>query len=118
MSTEVWVWCLTGVMSLVTVLSATIWKMLRDESKKQAEAIEKKADQERLHEVEGRWREELNTVRENHKELLVNQDRRHERDLDQMSIRLGDQIRNSESNILAQIKLMIEVLKPSNKFNQ
>ena len=110
---EVLVYVLSGAVTLITILVGVVWKMLRHENDAQAKTIAQKADLERLHEVESRWTTELASVREANKELVGNLDRRHERDLDQMSARLTEQLRATENNILVQIRLMIDVMKAS-----
>lgn len=108
---ETLVWILTGAVSLIVILGGTIWKMTRDEAKEQAEQIKKKADSDRLHEVELRWQSELVAVKDGNEKLINKLESRHDRDLDQLSTRLTEQIRNSETNILTQIRLMISVMQ-------
>ncbi len=114
---EVTIWILTGALSLVTILSGTIWKMIRDEAKEQAKKIDQKADQDRVHDIENRWTTELSSVRDNNEKLVNKLEQRHDRELDAMASRLSDQIRNSETNILTQIRLMIDVLKSGHREN-
>lgn len=111
-SIETLVWVLTGAVTLISILGGTIWKLLRDEAKDQAEQIKKKADSDRLHEAEARWTSEIKSVKENGEKLVNKLEARHERDLDQMASRLSDQIKNSEVNILTQMRLMLSILKP------
>ncbi len=110
-SVETLVWILTGIMPLIIILSGTIWKLIRDEAKEQAKQIEKKADSERLHDAETRWTSELASVRDNNEKLVNKLEQRHDKEMDALASRLSDQIRNSETNILTQIRLMIDVLK-------
>ncbi len=110
---EVLVYVLSGAMTLITLLIGVVWKMLRAESHVQSKTIEKKADTERLHEVEIRWQSELSSVKEGNEKLITKLEQRHDRDLDQLSARLTEQIRATEGNILAQIRLMIEAIKAS-----
>lgn len=109
---ETLVWFLTGAVTLISVLGGAIWKLIRDEAKEQAEQIKRKADTERLHDAELRWSNELNSVREGNEKLINKIEARHDRELDQMASRLSEQIKNSESNILSQMRLMLSVLKP------
>lgn len=108
---ETLVWVLTGALTVITTFGGVIWKLLRDEAKEQASQIKDKADNERLHEAEARWSTELNAVKENSEKLVNKLEIRHDKEMDQLATRLGDQIRSTETNILTQIRLMIEVLK-------
>ena len=85
--------------------------MVRAESKEQADQIKKKADSDRLHEVEARWQQDLVNVKESNEKLIGKLEQRHDRELDALANRLQDQIKNTENNILTQMRLMIEVFK-------
>lgn len=108
---ETLVWVLTGAVTLISILGGVIWKMVRDEGKEQDEILKKKADSDRLQEAEARWTSELNAVKESSEKLINKLEIRHDKEMEQMAHRLGEQIRNTENNILTQIRLMIEVLK-------
>lgn len=107
---ETLVWILSIAMSLITILGGVVWQMLRAEAKDHSEQISKKADTERLHEIENRWASELVTVREGNEKLINKLEQRHDREIDQLGQRLGEAIRSSETNILTQIRLMIQVI--------
>lgn len=109
-NTETLVWVLGGALTVVSTLSGVIWTMVRSESAKQAEEIERKADTSRLLEAEQRWAHELNAVREGSEKLVNKLEVRHDREIEQITIRLGEQIRNTETNILTQIRLMIQAM--------
>lgn len=107
-SVEVVVWILSGVLSIVSILVGVIWTMTRAEAKEQAEAIKRKADTERVIDVEKRWNEQLNHVRDSNEKLIDKLSAKHDRDIDMLSNRLGDQIRSTEKNILDQLRLLLE----------
>lgn len=108
---EVLVYILTGTVTLISLLGGALWKMLRSESKMQTEAINQKADTDRVHEMEQRWQTELSGVRSDNERLIDKLSQRHDREIDQLSTRLGEQIRTTETNILTQIRLMVQVLQ-------
>lgn len=104
-------WVLTGVVTLIGTLSGIIWKLVRDEAKEHSAQLKEKADNERVVELEHRFTQELNEVKE-HSEKLVNKlEARHDKEIEQMAQRLTDQIRSTETNILTQLKLMIEMVR-------
>jgi hypothetical protein len=105
------VYILTGAFTFIVVLGGVIWKLIRDEAKEQAVLIKTKADVERLHEVEGRFQMELNAVREGNEKLVSKLEVRHDREIEQMATRLGEQIKTTEANILNQLRLMFEMVK-------
>lgn len=107
---EITVWILTGVVSLIAILVGVIWKLIRQEAREQAEAIKRKADTERVLEVEKRWEQQLTSVKVDNDKLLTKLETRHDKEMDQLSQRLSEAIHNSEANILAQIKLMIHMI--------
>lgn len=105
------VYILTGAFTFISILGGVIWKLTRDEAKEQAALIKTKADSERLHELEGRWQLELSAVKDNCEKLVDKLSSRHDRDIDQLSVRLTDQIKTTETNILSQLKLMVDAIK-------
>ena len=111
MNVETLVWVLTGALTLISILGGVIWKLVRDEAKEQSQMLRSKADNDRLQDAETRWTTELNAVKENSEKLVNKLEVRHDKEMEQMATRLGEQIRNTENNILTQIRLMIEVLK-------
>ncbi len=108
---EIVIWMLTGIVTLLSILIGAIWKLLRAEAKEHSELIKGKADNDRLHEAEERWKQDLTMVREGNERLISKLENRHDKELEQMGTRLGDQIRTTENNILAQIRLMIQVMQ-------
>lgn len=110
-SVETLVWVLTGAVTLISILSGVIWKMVRDEAKEQSNQIKSKADNDRLHEAEARWSTELSAVKENSEKLVNKLEIRHDREIEQMAQRLTDQIRTTEANILTQLRLMVEMVR-------
>jgi DNA anti-recombination protein RmuC len=105
------VYALTVAVGVITALGGVIWAMLRNETAKQAEQLEKKVDTDRLREVAASLTIEINDVRDNSEKLVNKLEQRHDKELEQMAHRVGEQIRATEQNILTQIRLMIEVLK-------
>lgn len=112
---EFWIWVLTGAVALIGILSGTLWAMLRAEAKDHAELIKQKADADRLIEVEGRWKEELKDIKENNEKLIDKLQSRHDKELDALATRLGEQIKSTENNILTQMRLMFDMWKKVDK---
>jgi len=110
-SVESLVYILSGAMTLITMLIGVVWKMLRAESHVQSKSIEKKADIDRLHEVEARWATELISVKDGNEKLVSKLEQRHDREIEQLGTRLSSEIKSSENNILAQFHLMMELFK-------
>lgn len=113
MPNDVLLWIGTGLFTFILTLVGVVWKLLRDEAKEQAAQLKEKADADRVHEMEGRWQLELNAVRENSERAIGKLEVRHEKEMEQLSTRLSEQIRITESNIMSQLKLMIEVVRAS-----
>ena len=110
-SIETLVWVLTACLSLLSVLSGVIWKMIRDETKEHATKLEKKADTERLKESEQRWNTELSALRNDNKELITRIESRHEREINLIEARLSQKMETLETNMMAQLKLIMEILR-------
>lgn len=89
--------------------------MLRDEGKAQYATIQKKADIERLQEIETRWQHELTSVKDGNERLVSKLEQRHDREIEQLGTRLSSEIKTSENNILAQFHLMMELFKTATK---
>jgi hypothetical protein len=104
-------WIAGGLFTSIVTLIGVVWKLLRDEAKDQAIQLKEKADANRVHELEGRWQLELNAVREVNEKMVNKLEQRHDREMQQMAERLGEQIRATEANILAQIRIMFETLR-------
>lgn len=120
-SLEIIAWCSSAGGSLILILLGVVWQFLRSEAKEQAEAIKRKADTERVLEVEKRWEIMLNVVKEDgekqitgvkedNEKLVDKLSQRHDREIDQLSTRLSEAIKNSEANVLARIELMIQMI--------
>lgn len=110
-SVETLIAILGVAMTIITALGGVVWNMLRQEAKEHSEQISKKVDSDRVHEIESRWQVELTAVKEGNERLIDKLSQRHDRELDQLSSRLSEQIRNTETNILTQIRLMVQVLE-------
>lgn len=104
-------WILTGAVVLLYGLGATIFKMLRDESKGLGEAIKSKADSDRLAAAEERWKDDLEQARASNERLMDKQDERHQRELSSLANQLSTQIKSTESSILAQLQLVMEYVR-------
>lgn len=102
---------LGGAIAVIGTLIGIIWNMVRNESAKQAERLEKKADVDQLREVSASLRLEITDVRDNSEKLINKLEQRHDKELEQLAHRVGEQMRAVEQNILTQIRLMVEVLK-------
>lgn len=110
------VYILSGAFTIIAILCGVLWNMTREEQKEVAEELKKKADNDRLHELEQRWKDDLNQARESGEKLINKLEERHIREIDAVAGRLSDQIKNTETTILAQIKLMVDVLKVSREW--
>lgn len=108
-SIEILVYVLTGTMTLVTILGGTLWTLLREEFKSHAEALGKKADRDALHEIEQRFKIELITVKEDSSKIVDKLEARHDRDLEQLGLKLSNDIKTSENNILSQFQIMMKL---------
>lgn len=113
---------LSVAMTIISILGGVVWNMLRQESKEQAELIKeqselisKKVDTQHIKDVESRWSAELTAVRDSSDKVIEKLSQRHDRELDQLSTRLSEQIRTTETNILTQIRLMIQVIQTASK---
>lgn len=103
-------WILGGAVTLIYALGGAVFKMLRDESKQQAELIRQKADSDRLDEAEARWQNELQQVRDGNEKLIDKLENRYDRELVALAERLSDQIKTSENNILNQLALLLRMV--------
>lgn len=109
-ATELWA-ILGGVIGFVSVLCGIIWNMLQKKIDDNTEQLRTKAEAGRLDDMETKWHYELNSVREANEKLVNKLEVRHDKEIEQMSHRLGEQIKNVETNILNQLKLMFEMVK-------
>lgn len=110
MTTEFWMSVMGVAMFLITALGGALWVMLRAEAAEHADQLKGKADNERLQEIEVRWQAELVSVRTDNERLISKLEDRHNREVDQLATRLGEQIRSTETSILAQLQLMLKML--------
>lgn len=109
--TETLVWILTGAFFLISVLGGTVWVLIREETREHAALLKQKADSEDLTKIEDRWRSELASVKEGNEKLIDKLEAKHTREIDALATRFGEALRTTETNILNQIKLMVEVLR-------
>src|SRR6516225_4732349 len=91
---------ITGVGTVIFTLLGLLYKANASRLKDHEDQIRKKADSDRLHEIEVRMQSEFGKL-----------EARHDREMDQLAQRLGEQIRTTETNILTQIRLMISVIQ-------
>jgi hypothetical protein len=119
---ETLVGILSLAMTIIAALGGIVWNMLRQESKEQSELIKEqydligtKVDMQHVKDVEQRWKSELTVVRESSDKVIEKLSQRHDRELDQLSTRLSEQMRTVETNILTQIRLMVQVLETTRK---
>jgi len=115
-SIEVLVYILGGLITLLGIVSTTVWNMLRAEAKEQAEQIKKKADSDRLKESESRFSRELETLKNDNEKLINKIEQRHQYDLDTMEKRLSDKMETLEANLMRQMQLITELI--TNKLNK
>ncbi len=111
MGIDVLLWGLGGLATLIAILSGALWKITREEKKEHGELIRQKADNDQVTNLEARLTSELASVRDGNEKLINKLEARHDKEIEQLASRLGESIRNSETNILTQIRLMIDVLK-------
>jgi hypothetical protein len=104
-------WIAGGLFTFITMLVGVVWKLLRDESKGHAEAIKDKADTDRMNDMERRLQFEIAEAKADTEKLVNKLEAKHDKEIEQLSARLTDQIRSTETNILAQLKLMIEMVR-------
>ena len=107
---EVLSWVLSGALFVITCIGGALYKMLREEAKDHSDRIEKKANNDRLTEIENRLQRETTRYQNDNKELILELKTRHERDIDGLTNRLSEQIRSIESNILSRVDLMIAAM--------
>lgn len=121
---EVLSWVLSGALFVITCIGGALYKMLREEAKEHSDRIEKKANSDRLTEIdkanssrmteiESRWQGDLIAVKANNKELITELRQRHERELDALGARVSEQIKSVEVNVIARIELMVAALRPN-----
>lgn len=111
MPTEVWMWILTGFLGLLGTVFRVAYKLLREESKAQSDAIKLKADAERLKESEYRWNKEMTSLRVDNERLISKLEDRHQHERDAMEARLSSRMDKLESNVTQQMTIIIEMLK-------
>ncbi len=104
-------WMIGGFLVFVAALIKYIFDKIQDELSVQSDKLATKVDTTSLHDMEQRWKDALNSVRDNNKELIDKLESRHDREIVELGTRLGEQIKNSETNILAQIRLMVDTLR-------
>ena len=107
------VYLLSGAFTIISILCGVLWSMTREEQRIVSEELKKKADNVRIHDLEIRWKEDLTQAREGSEKLINKLEERHVREIDALAGRLADQIKNTEVAILAQIRLMVDVMKVS-----
>ena len=113
---EILVYILGGLITLLGVVSTTVWNMIRAETKEQAELIKKKADSDRLKDSETRFSRELEVLKSDNEKLIAKIEQRHEKDLDSMEKRLSNKMETLEANLMRQMQLITELL--TNKPNK
>ena len=109
-SIEVLVSILGGLITLLGIVSTTVWNMIRAETKEQAEQIKKKVDHDRLRESEIRFSRELEVLKADNDKLISKIEGRHERDMDTMEKRLTDKMETLEANLMRQMQLIMELI--------
>lgn len=92
--------------------------MLRTESaelaknvKSHTEILAYKASVTQLTETEHRLSSELRSVKENSEQMMERMEQRHDREMELMAVRLGEQIKASEAAIVRQIDVVLEVMR-------
>ena len=112
---EVAIWALGGAISVISMLVATLWAMVRNEQKAQDEAIAKKADIQKVEDSEKRWEKEVDRIRFEHDRVTNRIEGRFEKELESVKDQLGERITTMEDNLLrsmtAQFNLVMEMLK-------
>lgn len=110
MNTEILTYVLSGALFLSSTLFGVLWSLLRNESREHALELQKKATNERLSEIELRLQKEVSQVDNNTKELIKEMKNAQIRDLDNLLHRLSDQLKNTESNVMSKVDLMIAAM--------
>lgn len=111
MPIEVWMWVLTGACTLIFVFGSTIFVMLREEAKNHASLIQQKANADDIAKIEDRWKSELTSVKEGNEKLIDKLEAKHTREIDSLSTRFGEMLRNTENNIMSRFDMMMDMWK-------
>lgn len=117
MQSDVVVWVLGGVLSVVSLLVGALWKITREEKATQDAVIKLKADEKRVDQMESRINNDITYSREHHQMLLDKSEARVDREMASMENRLKDSISRSESNILTHMNMMLDILKEDRRRN-
>lgn len=105
-------WVLGGLLTIIFVLvNHHVLGKMQAELDNHSNSLLSKADYKTMESMEHRWKEALDSVKENSKDLIDRLESRHDREILELGARLGEQISRSEDNILAQIRLMVDTLK-------
>lgn len=107
----VMLWAGSGLFTFIFAIVGIIWKLVRDEAKNQADQIKEKADADDVQALEHRLQLEITTAKAETEKLVNKLEAKHDKEIDQLSARLTDQIKSTETNILMQLKLMIEMVR-------
>jgi len=90
------------------------WKLLHGKIEAIDTGLQKKADTDHLREIETRLQADLRYAKDTNDHLIEKLEIRHSKEVDDLSNRLSDRIEKTETNIMAQLSLMLEIVK-SNK---
>lgn len=104
-------WAVSGLFTLIFTVVGIVWKLLRDEAKSHSDQIKDKADADDVAAIEHRLQSEILAAKADTEKLVNKLEAKHDKELDQLSARLTDQIKSTEANILMQLKLMFEMVR-------
>ena len=115
MSQEVWLWILSGILGVLASMIAVIWSLLRAEQKAQDDAIEEvrkhKADKDAVEDAGKRVEKEIDRIKFEHERVIDRVELRFEREMVNMESRLCTKMEATETAILRQLDLLMEIVK-------
>lgn len=115
MTLELAMYFLSGVLFVVCCLIGVIWSDNKSKLQEHARQIEMKANSERLVELESRMISDMKAADSRWERLFDKQDEKHARDNEtirndfrEQLVQIREQVRQTEANILAQMKMLFE----------
>lgn len=102
---------LTAAGALLLSLLGVSWRLLHGKIEDISDGLQKKADIDHLREIETRLQADLRYAKDANEHLIDKLEVRHSKEVDDLSNRLSDRIEKTETNIMAQLSLMLEIVK-------
>lgn len=104
-------WIIGGLLAVIYTLFKIVVNKIHAELLAQKQELSNKANNESLHEMEQRWKDALEEVKENNEKVIYKLETRHDKEVTELENRLGARIDRSEENILKQLRLMMEAIR-------